>query len=579
MLLEQLREYHRRLEPTPTMYGPSPVRWLIDLDPQGNFQGMVPMEGEGRRAPRGKVLLIPQVSRTSTVRANLLVDNAKYALGVPGDKTQRARERAAKAHRAFIALARECAEETREPAVHAVVACLERPAPPSLPPDIGPGDIVMFRVDGAMPTDLRSVQAFWARRQAAATAASARGETVDCLICGQRRPPATRHPVKIKGIPGGQSSGTALVSANMPAFESYGLEASRTAPICQGCAEEYAKGANQLIRDGRTRLVIGPVMYLFWTREASTDLSISSLLQDPQPEDVQALLRTPWTSQAGATKVEATAFYATALAASMGRVAVREWLEMTVGEAREHLVQYFALQRIVRPDGSNWRPIGLFPLAASVVPPGSDIPAVISTGLLRLAIAGASPPQALLTGALRRARMCGRAERPVTYPRAAVIKMVLQSREREGPTMEELDPKLRHPAYLCGRIFAIVEAVQYAALGQVGTTVTDRYFGAASTTPAYVLGKLVSDSRKAHFGKLRRQKPAAYYALDQRLSEAMDGLGEFPETLTLEEQGRFVLGYYHQRAADRKAARARRELGDLVPGQEQEEAPPGGGEQ
>ncbi len=485
----------------------------------------------------------------------------------------------AAAHQAFIALVRECAEQTGEPAVQAVVAFLKRPAPPSLPPDVGPGDIVAFRVDGAILTDLPSVRAFWARRQAAAAATSAQGETVDCLICGQRRPSATRHPMKIKGIPGGQPSGTALVSANKPAFESYGLRASRTAPICQDCAEEYAKGANQLIRDGRTHLMIGPLMYLFWTRDAAVDLSISSLLRSPQSEDVQALLQAPWTGHSGATKIASTAFYATALAASMGRVAVREWLEMTVGEVREHLMRYFALQRIVRPDGTDWRPIGLFPLAASVAAPTSDIPAAISAGLLRLAIGGAPPPEALLTGALRRTRVYRRGERPVTYPRAAVIKMVLQSREKEGPTMEELDQKLRHPAYLCGRIFAIVEAVQYAALGQVGTTVTDRYFGAASATPAYVLGKLVSDARKAHFGKLRRQKPAAYYALDQRLSEAMDGLGEFPETLTLEEQGRFVLGYYHQRAADRKAARARRELRDLVPEHEQEEAPPGGGDQ
>lgn len=131
--------------------------------------------------------------------------------------------------------------------------------------------------------------------------------------------------------------------------------------------------------------------------------------------------------------------------------------------------------------------------------------------------------------------------------------------------MQQLDSNETHPAYLCGRVFAVIEAAQRAALGDVGATITDRYFGAASSAPAYVLGKLVSDARKAHFGKLRRQRPAVYHALDQRLTEVIGKLKAFPVTLTLEEQGRFVLGYYHQRAADRAAARARRELKDLAP--------------
>jgi CRISPR-associated protein Csd1 len=128
-----------------------------------------------------------------------------------------------------------------------------------------------------------------------------------------------------------------------------------------------------------------------------------------------------------------------------------------------------------------------------------------------------------------------------------------------------LNPNTTHPAYLCGRVFAVIEAAQRVAVANVRTTIADRYFGAASATPAYVLGKLVRDARQSHFGKLRRQQPAIYHALDQRLIEILEKLGTFPATLTIEEQARFALGYYHQRAADRAAARARRELKELAP--------------
>jgi CRISPR-associated protein Csd1 len=378
-------------------------------------------------------------------------------------------------------------------------------------------------------------------------------------------PPAKRHRIKIKGIPGGQPSGMTLVSANMPAFESYGLEASLIAPICSECTEHYANGANRLIRDPRTHLVIGPVMYLFWKSGGDDESSILSLLREPQPDEVKELLRAAWTSRAAAVQLDPTPYYATALTASGSRVAVREWLETTVGEVRQSLARYFSLQRIVRTDGNEPRPIGLFALAASLVAPKADIPPNIPDALLRLALSGAPLPHALLAAALRRVRQHRRDELAVTHPRAAVIKMTLLGGPQKEGAMDELDTTLHHPAYLCGRVFAIVEAIQRAALGDVNATVADRYFGAASTSPAYVLGKLVSDARKAHLGKLRRRRPGAYYALDQRLADAMEGLEAFPVTLTLEDQGRFVLGYYHQRAADRKAARMRRELRALAP--------------
>ena len=127
--------------------------------------------------------------------------------------------------------------------------------------------------------------------------------------------------------------------------------------------------------------------------------------------------------------------------------------------------------------------------------------------------------------------------------------------------MVSLDPDNRDPAYLCGRLLAVLEAVQKAAVPSANTTITDRFFGTASSAPASVFGRLIRGSQ-AHLGKLRRDRRSSYEALQRRLEEILEGLPgtrAFPKILTLEGQGLFSLGYYHQRAADRAARIAYRE--------------------
>jgi CRISPR-associated protein Csd1 len=129
--------------------------------------------------------------------------------------------------------------------------------------------------------------------------------------------------------------------------------------------------------------------------------------------------------------------------------------------------------------------------------------------------------------------------------------------------MVELDLSNQNSAYLCGRLLAVLEAVQRAAIPGANTTITDRFFGSASSAPASVFGRLLRGAQ-AHLSKLRRERPGTYEALERRLEEIQAGLSTFPKTLTLEEQGFFSLGYYHQRAADRAGARAYRQARESV---------------
>jgi CRISPR-associated protein Csd1 len=209
-----------------------------------------------------------------------------------------------------------------------------------------------------MPIDLTSVRQFWA------LATTEAGDDVDesteaqmqCLICGELRRPLKRLPFKIKRIPGGQTSGMALISANVPAFGSYGLEASLIAPTCHECGERFSNAANELIADERTHLTVGPLVYLFWTKEERS-FSVASLLSRPEPDEVRALIRAAFSGQEAATEIDVTPFYATAFSASGARVVVRDWLDTTVTEVQRHLARYFALQQLVERDGQDGHPL------------------------------------------------------------------------------------------------------------------------------------------------------------------------------------------------------------------------------
>jgi len=127
---------------------------------------------------------------------------------------------------------------------------------------------------------------------------------------------------------------------------------------------------------------------------------------------------------------------------------------------------------------------------------------------------------------------------------------------------ERLDPALDHPAYLCGRLLAVYDGLQYAAQGEVNVTVADRCYTLASTHPRLAFPKLANLSRK-HLRKLRRDKPGAAFAIDcqiQTLHELLAAKGaKYPSALDLEEQGRFAIGFHHQRAERARAIASKKE--------------------
>ncbi len=553
MLLRRLVEYAGRLPEAPTLYVETPVRYLIELDGQGRLRNLRPTDTADPASPRtkrGQPHRVPRVQRTSAVKPLLLCDGADYTLGVAAEGKDP--QRAAACHQSYRDLLDRCLAETQEPAVRAVRDFLANEPLGQLDlPEAFAGDaLVTFLVDDQFVVDLPAVRAFWGRYNDPAGAETPR--VMQCVVCGRERPVLARLQGKIKGIPGGQTSGTAIISANAEAFESYGLKASLVAPTCAACGEAFTRALNALLADRACSYVLGGAAFVFWTR-SGRPTPFASLLREPQPEEVRALLAS--LKRGGpAPAVDADAFYAAALSASGGRAVVRDWLDTTLAEAKRHCALWFQRQAIAGAWGEEPKPFGLYALAgATVRDPAKDLAPPTVRALVHAALAGAPLPIDLLYEAVRRSR----AEQGVTQPRAALIKLVLRSRQpgNEEDKMVELDLSNSSPAYRCGRLLAELEAAQTAAIPGAKATIVSRFYGTASSAPASVFGHLLTGAQ-AHLTKLERDNPGAHGRLQRNLEEIQAGLSRFPRVLTLEEQGLFALGYYHQRAHDRAQAKA-----------------------
>lgn len=566
MLLQRLVELTERpsFAHTPTLYARVPVRYVIELKPDGTLETPYltdTADPTDRSTRRGQPRLMPQLQRSSGIKPLLLGDKADYVLGY--STADGKVDRAHSCHEAFLSLVDRCAEATEEPIVLAVQRFLARDplAQLQLDESFDPSAMITFRIGTEFPCELLSVQRFWAQ----ANDPGQRGaQQMQCLVCGSERPVLDRLQLKIKGVPGGQTSGTSIISANADAFESYGLSASLIAPTCADCGERFTKAANHLLSHEESRVVVGGAAFVFWTRE-DVQFNLLSFVREPATLEVHNLLEALRTGKR--YDVDDSPFYATALSGSGGRTVVRDWLDTTVGEVRKSLARWFSAQEIVGRGGEDPRFYGLFPLAAATVRDARDLAPPTSRSLLHAALSGTPVPRSLLQQALAR----NQAEQRVTQPRAALLKLVLctQGSIAEG-TMIQLNQDHPNPAYQCGRLLAVLESAQRAAIPGINATIVDRFFGSAATSPKTVISRLVLGARP-HLAKLRRDRPPAYFALETRIEEILGRIGAFPSVLDIEGQGLFALGFYHQRAFDRGRAREageRRRAGQTVSAEE-----------
>lgn len=568
MILQTLTDYYHRKcdDPDPAqrlpMFGleQKEIPFLLEINAEGELlQLRDTRELQGKKKV-ARVFRVPLgIKKTSGVVANLLWDTLEYVLGVD---TKGKPERVAEQHAAFRARIAALPVSAREDAgiqavarflKHIDLAQLERQ--PAWADALETNAVLSFRLQG----DLDLV----CQRSAVVNAALNVSTDEDapqamCLVTGEQAPVERLH-ASIKGVWGAQTSGANIVSFNARAFESYGKteRQGENAPVSRAAAFAYTTALNHLLRkDSSHRIQVGDASTVFWAEKQDAFESIfGDIFQDNPDEStpaVHALLNAVHSSKWG-TSDENMRFYVLGLAPNAARISIRFFHCVTLRELGQRIAQHFEDLLLARGPYDPQYP-SLFRLLASVAAQNKadNIPPNLGGSIVDAIFAGVNTPypSLWLNAAVGRCR----AEQNVNYLRAAAIKACLNRQMRytrlsslnlslEQEFLPMLDLSNPNPAYRLGRLFAVLEKIQEEASPGLNATIRDHYYGAASSTPVAVFTTLLR-LKNAHLKKLTAGRTTAFEKL---LGEVLGPVTDFPKHLPLPDQGRFALGYYHQR--------------------------------
>ena len=584
-----------------------PVPWLLEISRQGTFLNVTQrMKTETRGKKQVQVpqqMDVPRspVNRNSGEHPLLGTDDIAYVLGAGSwtpDKTSD-KEKAEKHHQAFVALIGKAAAETGDTALQSCVRFyantdqVEKAR--SALREAKPGTLVALSV-GEPLVERESVQQFWRKHYQAAFAGRMEGSDGECMISGKFGPIAPTHE-KIKGVSslGGQAAGVALMSFDKEAFRSYGWEQNRNSPVSPDRALAYVLAFNDLLKQdkGRRKDIAG-IGFLYWLRNPA-DLDALDLMDRADPEQVKRLLSFDPRSEPDANR-----FYMAAVSGNGGRLRVHHWADLALTQVKQNLKNWHQQLRVEFP-WDEPAPVRLWQLLYALDREGKpDDHTVLA--LLRRGIEGLPLGYSVLSKALTRLRHPGvgdarensgdKKSDPMSLARLRVpmglIRMCIndQFRQKGKSEMSEgLDEGCRLPAYVYGQLMAVYENLQWKSddaeqkrrrdkteskepKKEINLTVTDRYFGLASTFPKVAFPR-IQDLARAHMRKLRREDPRSANAIDSRIQELYGFLepsasGPFLPQLGLEGQGLCALGYYHQKARSRSQAQDRKQVNDAA---------------
>ena len=561
MILQALHDYYERKIRDPDSglaefgFEWKELPFIIEIDREGNLiQIEDTREGEGRKK-NARSFLVPQgVKKTSGIATNLLWDNAEYVLGVATKKGKP--ERVVRQHEAFIEKVSLLPELLKsDQGIHAIqdfftrldIGTLEQL--PVWEDIVAENPNMSFRLQGDIELVCqRSAVVEWLRNEYA-------DRNLDgyCLITGKPAEIERLH-TSIKGVWGAQTSGANIVSFNLDAFSSYGKEQGYNSPVGKRSAFAYTTALNHLLRKGSPqRMQVGDASTIFWAEKASEfETKIVDIFGEPPKDDLDRNVR----AVAGlyrsinhgllASEEGNTRFYVLGLAPNAARIAIRFWETATVAQLAVRIRQHFDDLAIIHSD-KELPYLPLFRMLVSIATQGKadNIPPSLAGETIHSILSGLPYPQVIFAAAIRR----NRAEQKVTYRRAALIKACLnrQARFNLSDNKEELNVSLdkenSNPGYRLGRLFAVLEKIQEEAV-KPKSTIRDRYYGAASATPISVFPTLLK-LKNHHLSKLENRGRVTNF--EKLLGEIMGGITDFPPVLPLADQGRFAIGYYHQR--------------------------------
>lgn len=377
-----------------------------------------------------------------------------------------------------------------------------------------------------------------------------------CAVTGKKDTIARLHN-KIKGVRGAQASGGSMVCFNNSAEESYGKEQSYNSSVSETVMKRYTTSLNTLLADENHRIYLDDMTIVFWSvnkfdgkendifkevmGEASDDGSDNMDIGNTIKNAVNALCLGKTIDYDAVDIDENTDFYVVGLSPNVSRISecfiCRKKFDKIFTNTLQHQVDMMLDEEYKQI--SMWRLFKELKLENSSK---EKVPQAIISATFTAILNGTKYPDILFSSAVRRVK----ADRKVNYIKAGIIKACLNRKMRINKGKEEigmaLDINNKNQAYLCGRLFAVLERIQKnASNNTLNRTIKDSYFSSACSNPSSVFPKLLKTAQY----HLRKDKYAK--ANEKTVREIINGLNnEFPQMLPLNEQGKFIIGYYQQ---------------------------------
>ena len=422
-----------------------------------------------------------------------------------------------------------------------------------------------------------------------------------CLVTGEKGTIARLHG----GISlfGAQANATLISFQKFSGYDPYGKEQGLNAPISQPASDAIISGLNMLLeKDKNTNYRIGETTFVFWNtlqddellknyqeatftglpsdsdfdeEEEATSTSKKKVAKKKNPEQetkvvVQALRSALGGKNANIDRDHSDRFYILALAPNAKRVSVKLWMEGTISEIIDNTLAHLDDMNIVRFNGlldedtPPLRPVYRIMKAIYTATDSTKWPRQVVQELLESIIKGLPYAPALQMACLERIHHDHTSKYPVTELRAALLKAYINRKHRKNPQIKQLtmalDKSNSNPAYLAGRLFALLERIQEKAIPGVKANITDRYFRTASATPGIIFGRLLQLSA-FHLSKIKKERGGLGFYFDRQIQEVLEllpgGQASFDKFFTPDQQSIFAVGYYHQKAyRDQKAESA-----------------------
>lgn len=589
MILQALASYYERLAKegniAPEGYKSIKIPFLITLNMDGKFIGLkdtnVP---SGRKLVPQSFLVPTENERQGSMawqKANLLWDHYGYVLGYPKSESEKDKEMAKKQHETFVKetkkIAGLCSNDQAIAAVYQFVSSDDFEAlykHPSWNDCVKiAGCNLSFQIENqiGLVCQRDSIKDLISQGQIGKDedeeSASLPKLEGFCLVTGETGPIARLHPRT--PITGAKSSAKIVSFQKNMGFDSYGKLQSYNAPTSKKAAFAYTTVLNEMLsKKSRQKLFVGDASTVFWAEKKNdwedifADIFGDTATENPEQTNkaINILYESPKSGVLPLDK-DYTPFYVLGLSPNAARIAIRFWHAGTVGQVAANVRLYFDDINIVHADFQTSHCSLNQLLAATAVetkdPKKSnrvyfqgkffDVEPNLAGEFMKAILSGTLYPQTLLAAVIRRCR----AEREITYPRAALLKALLARAARFYHQSEQevgmaLDTGNSNIGYRLGRLFATLEKIQEEASPGINATIRDRFYGAASSTPVAAFPHLMK-LKNHHLSKLDNRGRAVN--LEKVIGEIMDGIVDFPTHLPLQDQGRFAVGYYHQRQA------------------------------